>query len=111
MALRLNDWDGLARSQKDEVVNFLRGNCKIDLEHPARSGGSSSGSYPISEGYTSGGHPMKYGEEYRIYISNIRGIPAFLDSELKERGTKNRIGGSEAIKAIMLYGGLNVGYN
>lgn len=54
---------------------------------------------------------MKYGEEYRIYISNIRGIPAFLDSELKERGTKNRIGGSEAIKAIMLYGGLNVGYN
>lgn len=111
MALSVNEWRKLTRYQKDEVINFLRGNCKIDLEHPARSAGSSSEGYPISEGYTIGGHPMKYGQEYRIYVCNIRGIPVFLDSELKERGTKNRIGGSEAIKEIMLYGDLQIGHN
>lgn len=111
MALNLNAWNRLPADQKNEVVNFLRDNCKIDNEYPDRSATPSSGGYPISEGFTSGGHPMKYGEEYRIYLHDIRGIPAFLDSELRERHTRKRIGGSEAIKAIMQYGGLAVGYN
>ena len=110
MALDKNVWDALPSKEKDDVVKFLKGNCKIDLEYPKESGETSNG-YPISGGSTSGGHPMKYGEEYRIYVDNISGIPPFLDSELKERGTKNRIGGSEAIKAIMNYGGLKVGRN
>lgn len=54
---------------------------------------------------------MKYGKEYRIYIKCINDIPPFLDFELKERGTKNRIGGSEAIEAIMQYGNLSIGDN
>lgn len=32
-------------------------------------------------------------------------------AELKEPGTKNRVGGSEAIKAIMHYGQFEIGSN
>jgi hypothetical protein len=110
MALRKEDWDALSTNDKDRIIEFLRRNCKIDKEHPSESG-KTPNSYPITDGITSGGHPMKYGEEYRIYINNISGIPPFLDAELKERGTKNRIGGSETIKAIMEYGNLQVGRN
>jgi len=109
MALRISDWNNLTQHEKDAVINFLRGNCKIDLEYPART--HAHGGYPISEGITRGGHPLKYGKEYRIYIKCIDGIPPFLDSELKERGTKNRIGGSETIEAIMRYGNFRIGEN
>ena len=85
MAIDINDWNRLSSSEKDEVINFLRGNCKIDCEYPASSTSTSAGGYPISEGCTSGGHPMKYGEEYRVYLTNIQGIPPFLNFELKER--------------------------
>jgi uncharacterized protein (DUF885 family) len=111
MALSLEAWNNLSVQEKDQVINFLRGNCKIDLEYPEGSANQSNGGYQITDGITTGGNPMKYGEEYRIYIDNIRDIPPFLDAELKERGTKNRIGGSKAIKAIMQYGNLRIGRN
>jgi len=110
MALNLNDWNNLTIIEKNDVVNFLRNNCQIHREHPASSQ-STPNSYPITNGITTGGYAMKFGEEYRIYITNISGIPPFLDAELKERGTKNRIGGSEAIKAIMIFGNFTVGKN
>lgn len=112
MALKLSDWNNLTKREKDEEINFLRGNCRIDLEYPSDPETSVYDvGYPISDGVTSGGYPMKYGEEYRIYVKCLDGIPPFLDSELRERGTKNRIGGSEAIKAIMRYGNLRIGDN
>jgi hypothetical protein len=111
MALKLNDWIALSTNDKNDVVNFLKNNCKIDLETPVRNNSTIPGNYPITEGTTIGGYDMKFGEEYRIYVYNISNIPPFLDAELKERGTKNRIGGSEAIKAIMAYGGFNIGSN
>jgi hypothetical protein len=110
MALKVSEWNKLSTKEKTDVANFLRGNCKIDREHPSSSNPSPN-SYPITDGITSGGYPMKFGEEYRIYVINISGIPAFLDAELKERGTRNRIGGSETILAIMEFGGFHVGYN
>ncbi len=110
MALTLTSWNNLSPIEKNDVVNFLIGNCKIDCEKPA-SHRIPAGGYPIADGITSGGHPMKYGEEYRIYIDNINGIPPFLENELKEPGTRNRIGGSDAIKAIMVFGGLTIGRN
>jgi len=110
MALNVDVWNALSNAEKDNVVNFLRGNCKIDLEHPENSQPTPN-SYPITDGTTKGGHPMKYGEEYRIYITNIIGIPPFLDAELKDRGTKNRVGGSQAIRAIKDYGHFDVGKN
>jgi hypothetical protein len=111
MALNLNSWLALSTQDKNEVVNFLRENCKIDLETPVRNKSTVPGNYPIAEGTTTGGYDKKFGEEYRIYVRNITGIPPFLNIELKERGTKNRIGGSEAIKAIMAYAPFNVGNN
>jgi hypothetical protein len=54
---------------------------------------------------------MKRSEQYRIYVDDIRGIPLFLDDALMERGTVNRIGGTEAIIEIMKYGNLRVGRN
>lgn len=111
MALKLTNWNNLTEREKDEVINFLRGNCRIDLEYPSRLSKHSTVGYQISEGVTRGGHPLKYGKEYRIYIKCINDIPPFLDFELKERGTQNRIGGSEAIEAIMQYGNLSIGDN
>ena len=111
MALNLNDWNILSDKDKNQVVGFLKNNCKIDLETPARNGSTIPGNYQIEEGTTVGGYDMKFSEQYRIYIKNISGIPPFLDAELKERGTKNRIGGSEAIRAIMEHAGFNVGPN
>ena len=110
MALNLSIWNELLVEDKDKVVNFLKGNCKIDREHSSNLQ-STPNSYPISDGITAGGYKKKFGEEYRIYITDITGIPPFLDVELKERGTRNRIGGSAAIKSIMEYGGLVVGKN
>jgi len=110
MALDINIWNGLSIQDKDSVVNFLKGNCKIDREHSSNSQ-STPNSYPISDGITVGGYKMKFGEEYRMYVKDITGIPSFLDAELKERETRKRIGGTDAIKAIMEYGGLVVGKN
>ena len=110
MALKKEDWDALSANDKNKNVGFLKGNCKIDLEQPEKPE-QTPNSYPIKDGTTAGGHPMKYGEEYRIYVNDISGIPPFLNAELKECGKKNRIGGSEAIKAIMNYGGLKIGKN
>ena len=110
MALEIKNWDALSTQDKDSVVNFLKGNCKIDMEHPSNSQPTLN-SYPISDGITAGGHKMKFGVEYRIYVKDITGIPSFLDAELKERETRKRIGGSVAIKAIMEYGDLVVGHN
>jgi hypothetical protein len=106
MALNKEDWDELTIEEKDKVTAFLTGNCRIDLE-----GENLPIGYSITPGTTSGGHPMKYGEEYRINVKNIANIPQFLDRELREPDTKKRIGGSEAIKAIMEYGGFRVGNN
>ena len=110
MALSLEAWELLPQQEKEEIIRFLQKNCRIDLEHP-KSNPATAGSYPISNGITSGNHIMKWGEEYRIYIKSLNGIPPFLDAELKERGTKNRIGGSNTIKAIMKFGKLKIGNN
>ncbi|MDV2618956.1 hypothetical protein V6S65_06820 [Lactococcus lactis] len=110
MALSLNVWEELSENEKNKVVNFLRNNCRIDCEEPA-SDKNKPKAYPINSGLTSGGFDKKFGEEYRINIHSIEGIPSFLMAELKEPGTKNRVGGSEAIKAIMHYGQFEIGSN
>ena len=110
MALNINDWNRLPIADKNKVIGFLIGNCRIDLEYPDRNSPRAN-SYPIAEGTTVGGHPMKYGEEYRINVYDITNIPPFLDAAIRERGTKNRIGGSDAIRAIIQYGNLIIGEN
>lgn len=112
MALNISDWQQLSTSEMDEVIEFLKENCKIDLEIPASAGQHPPNSYQITNGLTSGGNVMKYGEEYRIYIDDMTGCPQFLAAEAKvATGYAARIGGNDAIKAIMTYGGLGVGRN
>jgi uncharacterized protein (DUF885 family) len=112
MGLNLKNWDALPKADKDAVINFLRGNCKIDLESPANTT-NKTGAYPITDGKTSGGHPKKYGDEYRMYIKSLVNCPPFLAGECKSASKpyKARIGGNAAIKAIMDYGGLVIGNN
>jgi len=110
MGLTLDNWNMLSESEKRRVVEFLRKNCRIDREIPS-SEEDRPNAYVIQDGFTSGGHRMKFSDQYRIYISDISGIPSFLDLELKERGTKNRIGGTAAIREIMDYGGFGIGRN
>ncbi len=113
MAIKLSNWNSLSTNDKNSVVNFLRDNCKIDLESPQNSANNSSGVYPISNGTTSGGNPMKYGDEYRIYINNLTGCPSFLSAECKSAPSPYaaRIGGNDAIRAIMQYGNFKIGPN
>jgi uncharacterized protein (DUF885 family) len=112
MGLKLEDWNNLSKTDKDAVINFLKGNCKIDLESP-KTQANTAGSYPISDGTTSGGHPMKHGDEYRMYIRSLNNCPPFLQNECKSAKPpyEARIGGNEAIKAIMGYGNLRIGEN
>lgn len=117
MPLELLKWESLSKKEKDDVVRFLKDNCKIDAEIPESQKqqypGQFPGSYTITEGTTSGGNPMKYGKEFRIYIRNIENCPKFLRDHCVQ-GTSTyaaRIGGTEAIKAIMNYGGLKLGCN
>lgn len=48
MALKLTNWNNLTEREKDEVINFLRGNCRIDLEYPSRLSKYSTVGYQIS---------------------------------------------------------------
>ncbi|MDR1397543.1 MAG: hypothetical protein LBJ14_07410 [Desulfarculales bacterium] len=113
MAIKLNDWNYLSTADKDAVIAFLTRNCKIDLESPAGQVTNQSGVYPIADGTTSGGNPMKYGDEYRIYINSLNNCPPFLQGECKTAPSpyEARIGGNEAIVAIMRYGNFRVGNN
>ncbi|AYG01301.1 hypothetical protein [Lactococcus allomyrinae] len=108
MGLSLDAWKELPYNKKVEVVEFLKNNCRFDCEEP-ESGENEPNVYPIKGAITSGGYPMKYSKQRRINIYNIEGIPSFLKAELKEPGTKNRIGGTEAIQAIMAFGGFEIG--
>jgi len=110
MAIKLNDWNALSVSDKNIVVDFLRGNCKMYFESTRHRG---NGGYKITAGETSGGYPMKYGKEYRIYIRKLDNCPQFLKNECK-RGSLPyvaRIGGNAAILAIMSYGNFEIGEN
>jgi len=111
MALTIGEWLRLTKTEKQQVVDFLRDNCKIDIERRDGHPRASSDEYTIRPGTTTSGNPIKFGEQYRIYVDDITGIPQYLSSGLRERGTRNRIGGNDAIKAIMNYGGFIEGRN
>ena len=111
MALKKKDWDNLPKKEKKKVIDYVKDDCRIDLESPARNKSNVPGNYSIKEGTTVGGHKKKRSDQYRINANDTKNIPVFLDSEVRERGTKNRIGGSETIKAIMDEGNLKVGRN
>ncbi|USI68234.1 hypothetical protein LMK04_00475 [Lactococcus petauri] len=110
MGLSLENWKELSESEKIKVVEFLKDNCRIDREL-AEAPENRPNAYIIKEGVTSGGFPKKYGDQYRINITDITDIPEFLAAELKEPGKRNRIGGSKAIREIMDFGGFRIGRN
>lgn len=113
MALSLSGWNKLSTSEKSAVVDFLRDNCKIDLESPQRISDNTPGEYTITDGTTSGGNPMKYGREYRIYIKDLTDCPEFLLSECRDAtgGYEARVGGNDAIQEIMDFASFEIGEN
>lgn len=59
--------------------------------------------YPIVNGTTSGGNPMKYGYQFRIYFNTIRNMPPKLRSRLQNDDQK-RITGSFFVEACYYLG-------
>ena len=59
--------------------------------------------YPIANGTTSGGNPMKYGKEYRIYFDTVRNMPPKLRSRL-QNDKQYRITGSFFVEACYYLG-------
>lgn len=74
---------------------------RFDFEIPANY--SPSIGYPIANGTTSGGNPMKYGSEFRIYFDTVRNMPKKLISRLQS-DNKKRITGSLFVEACSYLG-------
>lgn len=113
MALTLGDWNSFSARQQASVINFLKENCKIDDETPASQPQQHPNTYPITDGITRGGNPMKYGRELRIYIKDMTNCPLFFKSYCVS-GTPSysaRLGGNDAIEAIMQLGNFTIGSN
>ena len=74
---------------------------RFDFEIPANYNPSIG--YPIANGTTSGGNPMKYGKEYRIYFDTVYNMPPKLRSRLQD-DDQNRITGSFFVEACYYLG-------
>ena len=59
--------------------------------------------YPISNGYTSSGHDMKWAPQFRIYLSTTRNCPKVLLAR-KQNDNQMRFTGSMFIEACLFLG-------
>ena len=59
--------------------------------------------YPIADGLTSGGNPMKYGRQYRIYFNTVTNMPPKLAGRL-QNDNQMRITGSFFVEACSYLG-------
>ena len=80
------------------IVNHIT---RFDFEIPANYNPSIG--YPITNGTTSGGNPMKYGREYRIYFDTKTNMPLKLAQRL-QNDSQIRITGSFFVEACSYLG-------
>ena len=65
----------------------------------------------ITQGVTSGGNPMKYGVQYRIYLNSIENCPQTLKSHLGDgRDYAARINKSAFVEKLVEKYGFQFGY-
>lgn len=65
----------------------------------------------ITQGVTSGGNPMKYGVQYRIYLNSIENCPQTLKSHLRDgRNYAARINKSAFVEKLVEKYGFKFGY-
>jgi len=65
----------------------------------------------ITQGVTSGGNPMKYGVQYRIYLNSIENCPQTLKSHLRDgRDYAARINKSAFVEKLVEKYGFKFGY-
>ena len=65
----------------------------------------------ITQGVTSGGNPMKYGVQYRIYLKSIKNCPQTLKSHLRDgRNYAARINKSAFVEKLVEKYGFEFGY-
>jgi hypothetical protein len=84
-----------------EALGYLVKNVDhIDGEYPE---GSSGGNMAITDGTTSGGNPMKYGREWRIYLKTTTNCPPKISEKLHADAMK-RFGGSKFVEALLQCG-------
>lgn len=79
-------------------LGFIVNHChRFEFEIPEERP-QTFGSYPITNGVTSGGYTMKQANQYRIYFDTIRNMPKELKGRLQNDNNK-RITGSKFIEA------------
>jgi len=75
----------------------------LDGEYPEDVAGLDDWNMPITDGITSGGHKMKWGREYRVYLRTKNKCPEKILAQL-HKDTHNRFGGSLFVEALLLCG-------
>lgn len=75
----------------------------LDGEYPEDIAGIGDWNMPITDGITSGGHKMKWGREYRVYLRTKNNCPQKIFTRL-HNDSHNRFGGSLFVEALLLCG-------
>lgn len=74
---------------------------RFDIETPQNL--NPAAGYPITNGTTPGGLPMKFGSQYRIYFDTTYNMPSKLRGRL-QNDNQNRITGSRFVEACLRLG-------
>jgi len=104
-----------------EAIGYLASPGRVDFfEAEVPSGGREKAfknQFPgqsyrqITQGVTSGGNPMKYGVQYRIYLNSIENCPQTLKSHLRDgRDYAARINKSVFVEKLVEKYGFQFGY-
>lgn len=59
--------------------------------------------YPITNSYTSGGHPMKWSSQFRIYFETLRNMPQKLRARV-QNDSQMRLSGSLFVESLLYIG-------
>ncbi|MCL2187390.1 MAG: hypothetical protein FWC16_01135 [Defluviitaleaceae bacterium] len=87
-----------------EVLGYIARNVShIDGEYPQGIAVPRDWNMPITDNITSGGHEMKWGRQYRVYLGSVVNCPPIIRQRL-HNDQHNRFGGSRFVEALLACG-------
>lgn len=75
----------------------------LDGEYPEEMAGIDDWNMPITDGTTSGGHKMKWGREYRVYLKSVKNCPVKIREQLYN-DSRMRFGCGKFVEALLCCG-------